>query len=220
MKPLIQLLIISAGLVYSPLRAASIIEIHSFNDLNLAIPDGNPSGLANLQPVTSAITKIEDITVTLNTSGSFNGDLYVYLQHDSGFSVLLNRVGRTAGNAFGYNDAGFQLSFNDLTGGHPDVHLYQNSVGPSNPLMGIWGSDGRAIDPDLVVDTDPRTADLTSFTNADANGDWTLYLADVSSGASHTLDSWSMEITGIPEPSSSSLLILAAAMILSRRQRI
>ena len=32
--------------------------------------------------------------MTLNLSGGWNGDLYAYLVHNSGFAVLLNRVGR------------------------------------------------------------------------------------------------------------------------------
>lgn len=35
------------------------------------------------------------ITVTINLTGGWNGDLYAHLVHESGFSVLLNRTGRS-----------------------------------------------------------------------------------------------------------------------------
>jgi hypothetical protein len=42
---------------------------------------------------------ITDVNVGLQLSGGWNGDLYAYLVHSSGFAVLLNRVGRGTGNA-------------------------------------------------------------------------------------------------------------------------
>jgi subtilisin-like proprotein convertase family protein len=218
MKHTFCLLSLLAGLAL-PAAQGAIIEPHAFNGLSLPIPDGNPTGLGNHQTISSGIGYIENISVTLNVSGSFNGDLYVYLQHDSGFAVLLNRTGRTNVNLFGYADGGINVTFNDLGGVNPDVHLYQDVVGPQNPLVGLWGSDGRNVDPDTVVDTDARTADLTSFNTGDANGDWTLFVADVSGGGGHVLESWSMEITGqVPEPGTLSLLLLGAGL-LARRKR-
>ena len=85
--------------------------------------------------------------------------------------------------------------------------------------MGNFGSDGRLVNPDLVLDTDPRTAFLTNFLGGDANGDWTLFIADLSGGATHTLDGWSMEITGIPEPGTISLLGLSLVLLVRRKRQ-
>src|SRR5579862_1715479 len=55
--------------------------------VNQAIPDGNPSGLANTQTLNfSSIPNfsfITDLTVTLNISGGFNGDYYAYLVNNT-----------------------------------------------------------------------------------------------------------------------------------------
>ena len=49
------------------------------------------------------IVSLTSVVISASISGTpdadpraFNGDLYAYLTHGSGFSVLLNRVGRTA----------------------------------------------------------------------------------------------------------------------------
>ena len=91
----------------------ALTESFSFPGLNLAVPDGNPAGLANNQTIASGIASIESVVLTLNISGSFNGDLYGYITHSSGFSVLLNRTGRTGSSAFGYGDDGFAVIFDD-----------------------------------------------------------------------------------------------------------
>jgi hypothetical protein len=78
---------------------------------------------------------------------------------------------------------------------------------PGAPLMGTWQPDAREVDPGLVVDTDPRSAFLSNFTGLNANGTWTLFLADLESGGTSALDSWGLEITGVPEPQQYALTI-------------
>ena len=93
------------------------------------ILDGNATGWSDTRTLSGiADASIVDLNVSLNIAGGFNGDLYVYLTHDSGFSVLLNRVGRTAANAFGYSNAGLNVTFDDAAS-NGDVHLYQNVAG-------------------------------------------------------------------------------------------
>ena len=59
------------------------------------IPDGNLTGWSDTRTLSGAPSgPITNVSVTLDLSGGWNGDLYAYLVHDSGFAVLLNRVGR------------------------------------------------------------------------------------------------------------------------------
>jgi hypothetical protein len=70
-----------------------------------------------------------------------------------------------------------------------DIHQYRFTLSGSEttplggPLTGIWTPDGRVVDPDLVLNTDPRTALLGSFNGLDPNGEWTLLIADLDTGA-------------------------------------
>jgi subtilisin-like proprotein convertase family protein len=212
--PIARPLLLAAILSVPSVGVAAIVEVHSFSP-GLGIPDGNPAGLADARLVASAITGIEEIRLTLDISGSFNGDLYATLQHESGFAVLLNRVGRTATNSFGFGDDGLRITLYD-EGSFEDIHGQTSGGGL---VLGTFGSDGRASDPGVVLETDPRTALLDSFAGLDANGTWTLFVADLAGGDAHTLNEWSMEISGIPEPGSLILLVLSGAFLL-RRSRL
>ena len=70
-----------------------------FTDLNLLIPDNNPSGVALVQTLSGnpAGSLIVDVNVRLKLrgDGARNGDLFATLEHQSGYTVLLNRVGRS-----------------------------------------------------------------------------------------------------------------------------
>src|ERR1041385_4220358 len=77
------------------------------------IPDGDPSGVASVQSISTPITAITDLKVTLQVSGTWDGDLYCYLTHSPGFAVLLNRVGRRPESTVGYGDNGFDVMFDD-----------------------------------------------------------------------------------------------------------
>jgi subtilisin-like proprotein convertase family protein len=169
------------------------------------IPDGNMSGWSDTRIISGiAQPYIENVNVTLNLSGGWNGDLYAYLAHDSGFAVLLNRVGRTESNPFGYSDSGFAVKLSDL--GMVDIHAYGGGGVPS----GLFQPDGRNISPlsgGAVFDSAEREAMLSGFIGTDPNGSWTLFFADVSGGGGNTtINSWSLEITAVPEPATWGLI--------------
>ena len=65
----------------------------------------------------------------------------------------------------------------------------------------------------------PAACIFPGFTGLDADGDWTLFVADLSDGDVATLDNWSLVF--IPEPSSTVLVMFgaAAALIIRKRDR-
>lgn len=208
----------------APVVASLYDETFNFSP-NLAIPDNNLSGLALNVPITSQILFIENVEVTLNISGGFNGDYYVYLRHETaggtGFSILLNRVGRTSSNPDGYPDAGMTVTFSGSAVN--DIHTYRSVTNPGGgPLtLGTWTPDGRNVNPANVLDTDARTATLDSFNGLNANGTWTLYLADVAALGQGTIVSWSLHIQGVPEPATfvGGALAAGATLLGLRRRR-
>lgn len=145
----------------------------------------------------------------LTTSGEYNVDLYAYLRHETGFSVLLNRVGVAAGDVYGYADGGLDVQLTD-TAANGDIHLYQTVSAPESgsPVTGLWAPDGRNLDPGSpagVLGSAPRTATLSVFEELGASGEWTLFLADMSAGGDIALEKWALEIHGdavspVPEP--------------------
>ncbi len=88
------------------------------------VPDGSFVGWADTR-ILSGITdnSILDVDVNLQIDGGWNGDLYAYLTHGSGISILLNRPGLTASDHFGFGDPGMNLIFDD-NAANGDIHTY------------------------------------------------------------------------------------------------
>jgi subtilisin-like proprotein convertase family protein len=205
--------------------SAQITTNYSFSFApNRAVPDGNASGVALTTDLTGMIGIITHLTLSLNISGDYNGDLYAYLTGpNGGFAILLNRPGVRNGDAFGYGDTGFNITFDDSSSFN-NLHFYQDfsySLNGSNALNGTWSSDGRAIDPrsnPAVFSTNVPSAFLDSFDGTNPNGTWTLFLADLSNGGESTVAGWSLDITTVPEPLTCSLLGIGFALFLARKR--
>ena len=219
--------VLAAGLFWAASAMAQSSETNFTFSVNQPIPDGNPNGMALATNLAGMSGTINNVTASLNISGGYNGDLYAYLVGpNGGFAVLLNRVGvSNSTSAFGYSDSGMNVTFSDSAAN--DIHYYQNVGGYS--LTGTtWQPDGINIDPQSdpnAFSSAPQTAMLSSFDNDNPNGQWTLFLADLSSGGQATIVSWSLDIvTTVPEPSVCALiglggLCLAVAMHRSRDNR-
>jgi MYXO-CTERM domain-containing protein len=206
-----------------------------FSNLRLAVPDNSAVGAVHA-PVVSGVPGVIgalQVQLTLSPRGPepmFNGDLFVTLSHESGYAVLLNRVGRREGSAAGYADNGFTVTLADTAAA--DVHTYRQTVTgneltpistatPAAPLTGTWQPDGRTADPGTVLTSSPRITSLGAFTGLDPNGEWTLFVADLGAGGLAQLDSWSLEFTVVPEPHETAALTAAAlaALALARRRQ-
>ena len=208
------------GLLCLTSAASAALLNYGSGTLNATIPNGNVNGYQNtltLSGLGSDANVITDVDVKLHLSGGFNGDLYVYLSHSSGFSVLLNRTGRTAGDSFGYGDAGFNITLSDGAG--TDIHNYGGNGG--NQLTGVWQPDARNVDPATVTDASTRSAYLNAFNTLDPNGAWTLYVADLSGGGDPSvLVSWELDITAVPEPATVALGVFGLAFGLVQGARL
>jgi subtilisin-like proprotein convertase family protein len=173
------------------------------------IPDANPGGWSDTRTLDGFGTDINitDVNVRLNISGGFNGDLYGYLVSDSGFAVLLNRVGTGSGgepqSTYGFSTSGFgSIKLDDNT-------TFGNIHDQLNPAGGTWKSDGLT---------------LNSFIGGNPNGTWTLFLSDLSGGETSTLVSWGLEIEAVPEPTTWALvgfgaIFLTIGVVRTLRQR-
>ncbi len=204
------------ALLALPTLPASASTTYTGNwTVNTVIPDNNDIGYSDTHTLSVAgIDNIETVTVNMDFSGGWNGDLYAYLVHDSSVAVLLNRAGLSVINPDGAGSSGLNINFSDTAAS--DIHTAIPLSG--GVVTGTYQPDGRTTDPLAVLDTDPRTAMLSSFTGQNANGSWTLFVADQSPGSTSTLTSWSLSVTGVPEPSSAVLGALGIIPLFFRRR--
>ena len=215
MKTILKPMILGVAILFAASTTASAVVpiVNSWTGTQ-AIPDNNASGVAFAFNVSApGPLVITNVTVDLNIAGGWDGDLYAYLSHGSGFSVLLNRVGRTAGNPDGSSLFGMNISLADsyLT----DIHNFAGA-----PLAGNFAPDGRNVNPFTALDTDPRNAPLGNFTGLDPNGTWTLFFADLSPLPLPTsaIQSWTVNLgVTVPEPSPAALFTLVGLLGFARR---
>lgn len=210
------LLLTAAALLTAASSQAAVISETFGLSSTATIPDGNLSGLVQSITPATTITSLDAVTLTLETTGGWNGDFYAYLWHGGEISVLLNRTGRTSGITSGSATSSMALTFSDAA--PADIHSAPGGFGSA--LSGTFQPSGRNIHPLTALDTTPRNAALSTFAGDPAAGEYRLYIADVSSGDTATLVSWSLTLTGqaIPEPGSAALGALAAGLLMRRRR--
>jgi hypothetical protein len=197
-------------------QAATISETHSMS-VTTTIPDGDLNGVVQSMNPSTLISSVEFVTLTLTTTGGWNGDLYAYLSHDGAISILTNRAGRTASVPSGTATGGMTVTFDDAAAG--DIHSAPGGFGTA--IVGTFQPSGRNINPLLAFDTTTRAAPLSTFAGHPAAGEWRLYVVDAASGDQATLQSWSLNLTGtlIPEPTTGLLSGMVMLGLLARRRR-
>jgi len=205
------LLVIMLALTVQLTRADYTFGPFNGSGANISIPTlmqvGGPLSVATVSGVSGRVT---GMSLELNISGGFNGDLYAYLvAPDQATTATL--LGNPGGNfdqmGNGYN---ITLVSSGATGG--------NIQDASQP----WGT---AVTGTYYAEVPLLTAFGSYLTAHGANGDWRLFIANQSSGDINqsVLGSWSLSMittSAVPEPdqvAAISLLGLIGLMVGSYR---
>lgn len=152
----------------------------------------NPGAVFHETITDSAIVSLTDVRVGLHLTGrgagGFAAEMFVSLNQDlSVTSVLLNRVGVSGGNPFGFGYDGWNVDLADAGAGG-DIHAASLVSGV---LTGEFAPDGRTS-----ATSGERLALLGLFNGRLGNGDWYLNVADLAAGGTMRLESWSLTLTG------------------------
>ena len=124
--------------------------------LNGAIPDGNPSGIYfdGSFNLANAGDRVLGVSVGLDLSGGYNGDLYAYLAAPDGTLVLL--MNQPGTDAFGAGGAGMHITLQAGTSDHGSIQsagdgYLSGSYNPAGNLtsFGTPGSTGGKCQRDL-----------------------------------------------------------------------
>lgn len=181
---------------------------------NAVIPDRTPDvgpGLWASQIVLSPGTlpvgfTITNVTVSLDISGGWNGDLYGYLMYNDGVRsqllTLLDRPGYS-GTGAGYGNAGLAINITD-TAANP-LENYQSV---------IYNLNGNG---QLTGDWQAQASLASTFFNMGVAGTWTLVLGDMAEGDQSTVVNWGLMIESVPEPSTLGLIGLGVLLLGGRR---
>lgn len=167
-------------MVYNCSRAAIVATISS-TDTPKLIPDPGTTS-SSISVNDSTLWSVIGIRVNLNLTSTDIGDIYC------------------------------SLTYHPSVGSDQTCVLF-NAISPANlgfTNMSIWlsGNATTSIQSATSISTGSEYAPggtLTVFNGVDPNGTWTLFFEDLNTGDSTTLNSWSLEITAVPEPTLSSL---------------
>lgn len=211
------------ALIALPLSLPLQATLFEFNGINQLIPDNDPSGFVNRQTLQFPTTDfVRDINVRLKIVGvdgdGFTGDLYVWLQHGSGLSVLLNRPGQDIDRRAGYANDSIWTWLDDQES--RDIHTIDRT---SKDSWVAAQPDGRQGDPDFVPPDHNRAVMLSSFWGLDPNGEWNLFVSDLAGGGQMRLESWALEVTTadlLPEGGVSLLAAIAALVAWTKWNRV
>jgi subtilisin-like proprotein convertase family protein len=159
-----------------------------------AIPDNNLSGWSDTRTVsTMPAGTLAGLAVDLQLSSGWTGDLYAYLVNDTGFAVLLDRVGRPDAGSYGYGAGSMNVTLADGSSWNGNAILGNIHTAGATPAGIYYNPDNSAIT--------SGSGTLGSFAGGPANGTWTLFVADLSGGGLTTVQSWGlqMDIVAVPE---------------------
>lgn len=165
----------------------------------LAIPDGSPVGVVSQMNFEANNTgnQMIDVTVGLDISGGYNGNLYAYLISPRGtLVVLMDQPGSAPFYAPGQ---GMDVTLDSSAG----TGIQEASETYRQVLSGTYAPAGN-----LGNIAAPGGNDGTG------NGTWTLLFADLTRGGGQAyLDSWTLNITVVPEPVPLALGLFAVMLL-------
>jgi hypothetical protein len=137
----------------------------------------------------------DNVSVILKLSGGNIGDLVAYLSFNGTTIQLLNRPGVTEGNLLGYT-GNSSFVFNPVT------------LSDGNSVS-VDSYGGGSVSSAVAYNPTAGSTGFQAFNGqSSANGNWTLFFADLSGGDGAnvtTLNGWSLNIEAVPEPANLAL---------------
>jgi subtilisin-like proprotein convertase family protein len=158
----------------------------------------------------SGLGAISDVSLTLNLTHSWTGDLNIYLISPAGKTLMLFK-----------GDGNFGIDFVDTYLNDAGVNLTTGAA----PYTGSFLADGSTgTFSDNGIEFTPGISTFSSFIGSDPNGTWTLQVNDTANGDTGDMlatTKLSFLLTPAPEPSTMGLLTvgMSGARVLLRRRK-
>ncbi|MBI1190560.1 MAG: hypothetical protein GC200_07795 [Tepidisphaera sp.] len=173
-------LAVATGLASAQVYSAS----PNLQIINTTAPSGTVSSTIGVSGGPSSIT---DINVIFQATHTWDADIDVILQGPTGYICLTTDNGSSGDNYLTtrFDDA----STTSITSG---TAPFNNNYRPEGLINGWTGSP--------TTFTGTNYSNLAGFNGTNANGNWTMYVADDTSGDSGTWTYWSLEFNGAVDP--------------------
>jgi hypothetical protein len=206
---LIRIFGVAAFMLVLSLASASASLSYSYSGFGQQISDGSSVGITSIATVSGSgniASSGDNVSVTLNLSGGNIGDLVAYLRFNGVTVQLLNRPG-TSGNplVLGYT-------------GNSSFTFYPVTLSDGN-VTSVDSYGGGSISSIVSFNPSAGSAGFQAFNSlSSVSGNWTLFFADLSGGDGAnvtTLNSWSLNITAVPEPVNLALGILGGVVAMA-----
>jgi subtilisin-like proprotein convertase family protein len=178
------------------------------------IADGNPVGQLFSGQFNHAASwdQVVSVSVGLNISGGYNGDLYAYLVAPNGtLMLLMNQPANLSGS-------GMNLTL--ASGNSGDNLAVPNSGAIESASSGGYlgnslNQSASVYSPvDSLAFQTVYAAQNSGPTGPLANGTWNLFFADLTGGGGEaTLNSWTLNLAVVPEPVDLALGLFAAMLL-------
>jgi subtilisin-like proprotein convertase family protein len=182
-------------------------------------PSGTPSTpgtiVDTINVVGSPITNISSVTVQLTLTHAWIGDHNpITLTKVGGGSIVLTaKPGSLTGTGFG-NSSDF-CAANPIT--YSDAALAASETMTSTTTACVGAGTSASSYKPSAQDGTVLSLDAT-FAGADFNGAWELSIVDDYAFTGGVLNSWTINVVGVPEPATLALTVLGALALIRRRR--
>ncbi len=171
-----------------------------------AIPDSNVAGVSSQIMGVPALASINSVSITM--AHTWVGDVILTLSNGSTTVNLINRTGRVGTSGFGDSS--------NLAG------TYTFAVAGADFVAAAAGTTGD-VPVGTYFSSDMGTATNSStpngfFSGAQAAADWTLFASDNAGGDTGSIETWSIDGSPVPEPTTMAALGLGLAAVARRRR--
>lgn len=179
---------------------------YTYSGAAYAIPDNNVAGISTQITGVPALASINSVSITM--AHTWVGDLILTLSNGSQTVNLINRTGRVGSSGFGDSS--------DLGG----TYVFQ-AVGAD--FVAAAFAAGASVPTGTYASSDMGTANNSStpngfFSGAQAAADWTLFASDNAGGDTGGIETWSIDGSPVPEPTTMAALGLGLAAVARRRR--
>lgn len=182
---------------------------YTYSGAAYAIPDSNVAGVSTQITGVPALASINSVSITM--AHTWTGDVTLTLNNGSTTVNLMVRPGRGTGTGFG-DSSNLSGTYTFAAAGADFV-----AAAVAAPTTADIVAPGTYFSSDMNTSTTSSVAN-GFFSGAQAAATWTLFASDSAGGDTGSIETWSIDGSPVPEPTTMAALGLGLAAVARRRR--